>query len=95
MRVEVSEEAIAFYRLLPEKDRRIIKEHFERLIEYPAIRGDTEQLVSPKGVVRYRFHIARKYTAFYQIYEKENVIRVHDLMIIEQAHKKYKYYLSD
>ena len=43
MNIEVSEEAKAFYDTLPEKDRRIIKEHLVRLAEFPNIRGDIEQ----------------------------------------------------
>ena len=47
------------------------------------------------GVIRYRLHIARRYTAFYRVYEDEQVVRVLSLMTIEQAHKRYKYYLKD
>jgi mRNA-degrading endonuclease RelE of RelBE toxin-antitoxin system len=95
MKIEVSEEAKAFYDMLPEKDRRIIKEHLGRLAEFPHIRGDIEQLHSPTGVTRYRLHIARRYTAFYRVYEDDQVIRVLALMTIEQAHKRYKHYLKD
>jgi mRNA-degrading endonuclease RelE of RelBE toxin-antitoxin system len=94
MNVEISEEAVAFYKQLPDKDKRIIKEHFQRLTEFPDCRGDVERLTSPEGIVRYRIHISRKYTAIFQVYD-EGILKVHALMTIEQAHKKYKNYLKD
>jgi hypothetical protein len=56
---------------------------------YPGKRGDKERFCLRGGYILYRLHIGRSWTAFYRIYEKENVVKVLEVMPIEQAHKKY------
>lgn len=68
---------------LPDKDRRIIKEHLVQL-EDPVNARDVELLRD--GICR--MHIAHSYTAFFIIFP--DCIKVLDVMTIEQAHKKYK-----
>jgi mRNA-degrading endonuclease RelE of RelBE toxin-antitoxin system len=74
-----------------EKSRRITKEKLDTLKEdpYPGKRGDKEKFCLRGGYILYRLHIGRSWTAFYRIYDKENVVKVLDIMTIEQAHKKY------
>jgi mRNA interferase RelE/StbE len=79
---------------LPEKSRRIIKTALKRLEEdpYPGSKGDKEKLVFRGGVVIYRLHISRSYTAFYDIDKEEKLVIVQEILPIVQAHKKYGYY---
>jgi mRNA-degrading endonuclease RelE of RelBE toxin-antitoxin system len=79
---------------LPEKTRRIIKTALKRLEEdpFPGIHGDKEKLVLKGGVVIYRLHISRSYTAFYDIDKEEKLVIVQEILPIGQAHKKYGYY---
>lgn len=79
---------------LPEKSRRIIKTALKRLEEdpYPGNQGDKEKLVLRGGVVIYRLHISRSYTAFYDIDKAEKRVIVQEILPIKQAHKKYGYY---
>jgi hypothetical protein len=37
----------------------------------------------------YRLHISRSFTAFYKIYKDETLVKILDIMTIEQAHKIY------
>jgi mRNA-degrading endonuclease RelE of RelBE toxin-antitoxin system len=80
---------------LPEKSRRIIKTALKRLEEdpFPGSQGDKEKLVLRGGVVIYRLHISRRYTAFYDIDKEEKLVIVQEILPIEQAHKKYGYWL--
>lgn len=68
---------------LPEKDRRIIKEHLVQL-EDPLTARDTEHIRD--GVCR--MHIAHTYTAFFVVFR--DCVRIVDVDTIERAHKKYK-----
>ena len=79
---------------LPEKTRRILKTALKRLEEdpFPGAQGDKEKLVLKGGVVIYRLHISRSYTVFYEIDKEEKLVIVHEILPIEQAHKKYGYY---
>ena len=79
---------------LPEKTRRIIKSALKRLEEdpFPGTQGDKEKLVLKGGVTIYRLHISRSYIVFYEIDKEEKLVIVHEILPIEQAHKKYGYY---
>jgi mRNA-degrading endonuclease RelE of RelBE toxin-antitoxin system len=79
---------------LPDKTRRIIKTALDRLEQepYPGTHGDKEKIVLKGGVVIYRLHISRSYTAYYDIDKEEKLVKVQEILSIEQAHKKYGYY---
>jgi mRNA-degrading endonuclease RelE of RelBE toxin-antitoxin system len=79
---------------LPGKIRRIIKPALERLEDdpFPKNKGDTEKLILKGGVIIYRLHISRRYTVFYEIDKEEKLVIVHEILTIEQAHKKYGLY---
>jgi len=76
---------------LPEKSRRIIFEALKGLEKnpWPGNHGDKEKLHLEDELEIYRLHIGRSYTALYTIDAGDHVIQVHDVMTIEQAHKKY------
>ena len=93
MEVRMSPKAVEFYKVLPDKDRRIVQEHLQRLESYPDTRGDMERLKIVDDTV-YRLHIGRKYTAFYRFLEDKGIICVYLLMTIEQAHKKYRHIMG-
>ncbi|MDD1665430.1 MAG: type II toxin-antitoxin system RelE/ParE family toxin [Methanomicrobiales archaeon] len=81
---------LAYLDALPEKSRRIVREHILRLKEdpYPGHRGDKERLVID-GYEMYRLHVGRSYTVFYRINEEAHVVKVLDIMTLEEAHKRY------
>ncbi len=78
---------------LPEKTRRILKNALENLKEdpFPGSLGDKEKLVLKGGNIIYRLHISRSYTVFYDIDKKKKQVIVHEILTIEQAHKRYGY----
>ncbi|NMB79178.1 MAG: hypothetical protein GYA23_08800 [Methanomicrobiales archaeon] len=69
---------------LPEKDRRIIKLHLLKL-EDPYTAPDVELLRNGHC----RMHIAHSSTAFFKVLPG-GIVRVLDVMTIEEAHKRYK-----
>jgi len=77
--------------VLPGKTRRIIFDALKGLEKnpWPGASGDKEKLRPEEKTDIYRLHIGRSYTAFYTIDTRDHVIRIHDVMTIEQAHKKY------
>ena len=89
--VKVRNTADAYISSLPEKSRRIIKNALSGLEEnpFPGSGGDKEKLVLGDGREIYRLHIARIYTAFYSVDKENRIVKVHDILTIEQAHKKY------
>jgi len=76
---------------LPKKSQRIIKKALSGLGEnpLPGSGGDKERLALRGGREIYRLHIAHTFTAFYNIDKENKIIRVHKILPIEQAHKKY------
>ena len=90
-KVAIKKRLIQEINKLPPKTRRIISEAFVKLEEnlFPGNQGDKEWLELEEGVIVYRLHIGRSYTAFYTIQNEEHTILIHELMTIEQAHKRY------
>lgn len=88
--VRIDIDAIDFINSQTDKSRRIIEKHLRSLEEdpFPGSRGDKELLNLRPGVAIYRLHIARMFTAFYEI--EESTVFVNEVMTIGQAHKKYK-----
>lgn len=84
-------DADAYLSELDEKSERICRENLGYLAEnpYPGRgRGDKEGLVID-GDNRYRIHIGRSYTAFYDIYDDREEVRVTEILPIDEAHKRY------
>jgi mRNA-degrading endonuclease RelE of RelBE toxin-antitoxin system len=86
-------EAREYYQALDEKSQRIVKENLQKLSDDPYPRpnagsGDREKLVVD-GEEIYRLHIGRTHTAFYDIIEDDNEVRVVEILDIDEAHKRY------
>ena len=91
--VLLAEEAREYVSLLDEKSTRIVKDNLRKLEEDPHPRpgagsGDREK-VTVDGEEIYRLHIGRTHTAFYDILENADEVRVVDIMDIDEAHKRY------
>lgn len=88
-RVLIERKAQKFLAELPDKTRAIIKTKCKMLIEdpFPGRAGDQELLHLEYKL--YRLHVGRSYTVFYQICEKEWVVKILEIATIYQAHKMY------
>lgn len=89
--VLLADEARAYLQALNEKSQRIIKDNLRKLADDPypgAGKGDKEKLVVD-GEEVFRLHIGRTHTAFYDIVENDDEIKVVDIMDIDEAHKRY------
>jgi len=86
----VAVEVQDFLNSLDDKSERIVKEHLSKLQNpYPGSgKGDKER-ITWQGEEVHRLHIGRTWTAFYDINEDENIVRVLRMMDIDDAHKKY------
>lgn len=92
-RVQVAPRVARFLDALDVKSRRICRDNLEKLALEPHPgrgSGDKERLVV-RGEEVFRLHIGRRYTAFYVILEKDRVVRVFELLPIDQTHKRYGY----
>jgi len=90
--VLLGDDAREFLNVTDEKTERVCKEKLEYLAEspYPGRgRGDKEKLPVDGRRDRYRMHISRTYTAVYTVLEDENEVRVLEIILINDAHKRY------
>lgn len=85
MFVEIESNALSFLASLPEKDRRILGEHMDRLADHPHAHGYIEPLRTNKK--RFKMHVSSKYIIFFFITSES--VRVDMIMTTEQAHKRY------
>lgn len=83
-----------FGKRLKEKDLRVVREHLHHLEQPWSATGDIKRLHGPGGIIRYRMHIARKFTVFFRIYDEEDCVHVDAIMTREQTHKKNGKYLD-
>ena len=91
--VLIAADAREYVSVLDEKSTRIVKENLRKLANDPYPRpesgaGDKEKVIVD-GEEIYRLHIGRTHTAFYDVLESENEVRVVELMDIDEAHKRY------
>jgi mRNA-degrading endonuclease RelE of RelBE toxin-antitoxin system len=91
LEVRVKKPVAAFLDALPAKSRRIVFAALKDLGEnpFPGGGGDKELLTLQGGSSIYRLHIARTFTAFYDIDTTAGTVSVYELLTIEQAHKRY------
>lgn len=90
-RLLVEEDALEFIERLDEKSERICKQNLKKLAEDPypgGGQGDKERIVVD-GEEVYRLHIGRTFTAFYVIDEDADVVRILEVLPIDDAHKRY------
>jgi len=88
-----AEDAREYVAALDDKSTRIMKENLQKRADDPYPRpgagtGDREKL-TVDGEEIYRLHIGRTHTAFYDILEEEEEVRVIEIMDIDEAHKRY------
>mgnify|MGYP000011757317 CR=1 FL=1 len=91
--VLLAEQAREYVAALDEKSTRIVKDNLRTLADDPYPRpnsgaGDKEKLVVD-GEELYRLHVGRTYTAFYDVLDADNEVRIIEIMDIEDAHKRY------
>ena len=91
--VFLAEEAREYVAALDEKSTRIVKDNLRKLADDPHPRpgsgsGDKEKLVVD-GEELYRLHIGRTHTAFYDILDADEEVRVIEIRDIDEAHKRY------
>jgi len=89
--VLLADEARTYRQALDEKSQRILKYNLRKLADDPypgAGKGDKEKLVVD-GEAVFRLHIGRTHTAFYDIAENDDQVKVVDIMDIDEAHKRY------
>ena len=91
--VLLAEEAREYVGALDEKSTRIVKDNLRKLADDPYPRpdsgtGDKEKLVI-EGEELYRLHIGRTHTAFYDVLEANEEVRVIEIVDIDEAHKRY------
>lgn len=84
MKVNIEKRALQYVNGLQEKDRRIVKQHLLKL-EDPYSAPDVELLKNGHC----RMHIARTYTAFFDVLPG-GVVNILEVMTIGEAHKRYK-----
>jgi mRNA-degrading endonuclease RelE of RelBE toxin-antitoxin system len=91
--VLLAEEAREYVAALDDKSTRIVKDNLQKLANDPYPRpdsgsGDREKLVV-EGEELYRLHVGRTHTAFYDVLEADEEVRVIEIMDIDEAHKRY------
>jgi mRNA-degrading endonuclease RelE of RelBE toxin-antitoxin system len=91
--VLLAAEAREYVAALDDKSARIVKENLRKLEDDPYPRpdsgsGDKEKLVVD-GEELYRLHIGRTHTAFYDVLEADEEVRIIEIVAIDEAHKRY------
>ena len=86
MLVNIDKKALKYINSLPEKDRRLIKQHLI-MLEDPRTAPDVELLKNGHC----RMHISHTYTAFFDIIP-DGIVNILEVMTIEEAHKRYNRY---
>ena len=91
--VLLAEQPREFLATADDKTARIVKDKLRALADDPYPRpgsgvGDREKItVDGRDVIR--MHISRSSTAFYTVHENELVVRVREILPIDEAHKRY------
>ena len=90
--VVIDRKALAYLSELPEKSQRLIKEKCHALGEdpFPGQGGDKELLHLEFKL--YRLHVGRSFTVFYQVSEKNKLVKILKITTIDKAHKLYKHF---
>ncbi len=82
---------LAYLSELPEKSQRLVKEKCHALAEnpFPGQGGDKELLHLEFKL--YRLHFGRSFTMFYQVCEKDGLVKILEIATVDKEHKLYKY----
>lgn len=88
--VLVAEGVQEFLEQLDEKSERIVRDNLSKLADpYPGQGQGDKERITWRGDEVYRLHIGRTWTAFYDVDDGESVVRVLDVLPIDEAHKEY------
>ena len=88
--VLASDEVRELLASLDEKSERIVTDNLQKLSNpYPGRGSGDKERIEWQGDTVYRLHIGRTWTAFYDIEDDEEVVKVLRVMPIDQAHKEY------
>jgi mRNA interferase RelE/StbE len=88
--VVIDRKALKFLSELTEQSQRLIKAKCHTLAEdpFPGQGGDKELMHLDFKL--YRLHAGRSFTVFYQICERDKLVKILEITTIEKAHKLYK-----
>ena len=89
--IVIERKAQAFLKKLPQKTRRIIVDKILELKQDPFPGGNKEKIDYPHPPAVYRLHVSRSFTVFYTIEQGEMLVKIEEIMTIEQAHKRYSH----
>jgi mRNA interferase RelE/StbE len=91
-KVVIDRKALAYLSELSEKSQRLIKEKCNALAAdpFPGQRGDKELLHLEFKL--YRLHVGRSFTVFYQVCEKDKLVKILEIGTIDKGHKLYKHF---
>ena len=91
-KVVIDRKALAYLSELSEKSQRLIKEKCNAFAvdPFPGQRGDKELLHLEFKL--YRLHVGRSFTVFYQICEKDKLVKILEIGTIDKGHKLYKHF---
>jgi mRNA interferase RelE/StbE len=91
-KVVIDRIALAYLSKLPEKSHRLVMKRCHALAEnpFPGQGGDKELLHLEFKL--YRMHVERSFTVFYQICERDMLVKILEITIIGKAHKLYKHF---
>jgi mRNA-degrading endonuclease RelE of RelBE toxin-antitoxin system len=88
--VLVARDVRTFLEELDDKSRQVVEESLRKLSNpYPGRGVGDKEKITWRGDEVYRLHIGRTWTAFYDVHETDEEVRVLDIMSIDQAHKEY------
>ena len=88
----IERKALAYLSELPEKSHRLILDRCQSLAKepFPGHEGDKELLHLEFKL--YRMHVGRSFTVFYQICEKDKLVKILEIATIDKAHKLYRHF---
>lgn len=88
--VLVADAVQEFLTQLDGKSERIVRDNLGKLTEpHPGQGQGDKERITWRGDDVYRLHIGRTWTAFYDIDEGGDVVKVLEIMPIDDAHKEY------
>ena len=91
-KVVIDRRVLKYLSELPEKSQYLIKQKCQALGEdpYPGKGGDKELLHLEFKL--YRLHVGRSFTVFYQICENEDLVKILEIVTIDEAHRLYRHF---
>ncbi|MBS3740424.1 type II toxin-antitoxin system RelE/ParE family toxin [Candidatus Bipolaricaulota bacterium] len=89
-KVLLTPKVVDFLDNLGAKSRRICRDNLKKLkYPYPGRGPGDKEKLPVRGEKRYRLHIGRTYTAFYEVLEEKGQVRVTEIVTIDEAHDRY------